>query len=525
MFSQQFDYWAIQEYCRGVSTIKTRFKLTLFDLPQEIVDKSVYENAVKHLRDVRVVLPTLAELADPATLPSSITSAADGISADDPHSANLYRVHWYNDENRSGLTEVPGYMVLGETLTGAAASIVVVLGNRFPLIGAHKVLPAYACLATRIVSGQFDPARHRAIWPSTGNYCRGGIAISRILGCRGVAVLPEGMSQERFDWLEGWVTEPADIVRTPGSESNVKEIYDKCAELSADSSNVILNQFSEYANYLAHYQCTGRAFEKVFAYLKEQRPGLNLAAFVAGTGSAGTLAAGDYLKTALGSRTVAVEPIECPTMLYNGYGEHNIQGIGDKHIPLIQNTMNIDIIAGISDQSCDHLNVLFNSDAGREYLINRRDLDPKVVEDLSFLGLSGIANVLASIKIARLLDLGTDDVVITVATDSGALYVSERERTEKTDFPDGFDQVSAGEVYTRHMLGQSEEHMLEMTRRDRRRVFNLGYYTWVEQQGVPLEDFEQRRDQSFWEGLQKTLPVWDAMIEEFNGHAGVNRPD
>ena len=337
-----------------------------FDLTRDIVDKAAYENAVKHLRDARVVLPTFAELADPTLIPFSILAAADGIPADDPHSANLYRVHWFNDIQRSGLTDVPGYMVLDETLTGVAAPIIVVLGGRFPMIGAHKVLPAYACLVTRIVSGQFDPTRHRAIWPSTGNYCRGGIAISRILGCRGVAVLPAGMSQERFDWLENWVTEPADIVRTPGSESNVKEIYDKCAELSADSSNVILNQFSEFANYLAHYQCTGRAFEKVFMHLKEQRPDMNLAAFVAGTGSAGTLAAGDYLKTVLGSRTVAVEPSECPTMLYNGYGEHNIQGIGDKHIPLIQNIMNTDIIVGVSDESCDHLNVLFNADAGRE---------------------------------------------------------------------------------------------------------------------------------------------------------------
>ena len=498
--------------------------MTSFDLAQDIFDKAAYENAVKHLRDARVVLPTFAELADPTSIASSIMAAADGISADEPHSANLFRVHWYNDENRTALTDVPGYIVLDETLTGVAAPIIVVLGGRFPMIGAHKVLPAYACLVTRIVSGQFDPTRHRAIWPSTGNYCRGGVAISRILGCRGVAVLPAGMSQERFDWLEDWVTEPADIVRTPGSESNVKEIYDKCAELSADSSNVILNQFSEYANYLAHYRCTGRALESVFTSLRKQRSDLSLAAFVAGTGSAGTMAAGDYLKTVLGSQIVAVEPIECPTMLYNGYGEHNIQGIGDKHIPLIQNIMNTDIVVGVSDESSDHLNVLFNSGVGREFLTGRRGLDPKTVENLTVLGLSGIANVLAAIKTARLLDLGADDAVITVATDSAALYVSERERTEKTDFPNGFDQVSAGEVYARHMLGQGEEHMLEMTHLERRRVFNLGYYTWVEQQGVTLEDFEKRRDQRFWDGLQKNLPVWDAMIEEFNGHVGVNRP-
>ena len=496
-----------------------------FNLPRDIVDKAAYENAVEHLREARVVLPTFADLADPTRISPATLAAADGIAADDPHSANLYRLHWYNDERRRGLTDVPGNMVLDQSLTGVAAPIIVVLGSRFPMIGAHKVLPAYACLVTRIVSGRFDPTRHRAIWPSTGNYCRGGIAISRILGCRGVAVLPAGMSQERFDWLEKWVSEPADIVRTPGSESNVKEIYDKCAELSADSSNVILNQFSEYANYLVHYLCTGRAFEGVFKWLKEQRPNLKLAAFVAGTGSAGTLAAGDYLKTVLGSRTVAVEPVECPTMLYNGYGEHNIQGIGDKHIPLIHNIMNTDIVVGVSDRSCDHLNILFNTDAGRDYLTDRRGFDPKTVETLGNLGLSGIANVLAAIKTARLLELGVDDAVITVATDSGALYVSERERTQNIDFPNGFDRVSAAEVHARHMLGQGQEHMLEMTHRTRRRVFNLGYYTWVEQQGVTLEDFEIRRDQRFWEGLQDALPVWDAMIEAFNGHVGINRPD
>ena len=132
------------------------------------------------------------------------------------------------------------------------------------MIRAHKVLAAYGCLAPRVVTGQFDPTRHRAIWPSTGNYCRGGVAISRILGCRGVAVLPENMSQERFDWLERWVAEPSDIVRTPGSESNVKEIYDACAALDRDPANIVFNQFCEYGNYLVHRLCTGAALERVF---------------------------------------------------------------------------------------------------------------------------------------------------------------------------------------------------------------------------------------------------------------------
>jgi hypothetical protein len=343
------------------------------------------------------------------------------------------------------------------------------------------------------------------------------------LGCRGVAVLPTGMSKERFDWLEDWVANPDDIIRTPGSESNVKEIYDKCAELATEQANVILNQFSDFANYLVHYACTSRALEKVFDHLKATNSGLSLAAFVAGTGSGGTLGAGDYLKDTHRTKIVAVEPIECPTMLYNGYGEHNIQGIGDKHIPLIQNVMNTDVIAGVSDESCDCLNVLFNTDTGRQYLTQRQKLDEGLVADLAKLGLSGIANVLAAIKTARLFDLTENDAIITVATDSGALYESERAASEQSRYPDGFDHLSAGEVFAQHMRGLDGDHIVELAHRDRKRIFNLGYYTWVEQQGVSLEDFEARRDQRFWKDLQKLLPVWDKMIEEFNGRTGVGQ--
>jgi cysteine synthase len=495
-----------------------------FEPTAGIVDGAVYESAVAHLRAARVVLPTFAELADPTTIAAAIRNTTADIAPDAAHPANLFRIHWHNNQARIGLSDTPGHIVLDQSFTGIAAPIVVVLGDRFPMIGAHKVLPAYACLAARLVTGRFDPAAQRAVWPSTGNYCRGGIAVSRILDCRGVAVLPEGMSRERFAWLEDWVGAPEDIVRTPGSESNVKEIYDKCAELDADPANVILNQFSEFANYLVHYQCTGRALEKVFEALSAANPDLVLAAFVAGTGSAGTLGAGDYLKRVLGTKIVAVEPVECPTMLHNGYGEHNIQGIGDKHIPLIQNVMNTDIVAGVSDAGCDRLTVLFNSPAGRRYLVERRQLDPALVAVLGALGLSGIANVLAAIKVARLLGLGENDAVITVATDSADLYVSERAATQKSAFPDGFDAVNAGEVYARYVLGLGCDDMLETTQADRRRIFNLGYYTWVEQQGISLDDFDQRRDQKFWRNLQDQLPVWDAMIEEFNRRTGVNRP-
>ena len=165
------------------------------------------------------------------------------------------------------------------------------------------------------------------------------------MGCHGVAILPEGMSEERFRWLEEWVSDPADIIRTPGSESNVKEIYDACAALERDPQNIIFNQFCEFGNYLAHYRCTGRALERIVESI-DPAGKRKVQAFVSATGSGGTLGAGDYLKERFGARIVAVEALECPTLLYNGFGEHNIQGIGDKHVPLIHNVMNTDLVVG-----------------------------------------------------------------------------------------------------------------------------------------------------------------------------------
>jgi cysteine synthase len=485
-----------------------------------IVDPARRRSVVERLRQINVPLPTWSDLADPGA--SSAAPDLKGVDPDEPRAENLWRVHWFNDADRRQKVAVPGHVVLGEDLTGVKAPIVVLLGRRFPMIGAHKVLAAYACLVPRLVTGQFDPAQDRAIWPSTGNYCRGGVAISRILGCRGVAVLPAGMSKERFDWLAQWVANPADIIRTPGTESNVKEIYDKCAELRRDPQNVILNQFSEFANYLIHYHCTGKAFDRVFAQVNADRRDTRLAAFVSATGSAGTIAAGDYLKRQHGSKTVAVEAVECPTMLENGYGEHNIQGIGDKHIPLIHNVMNTDVVVGVSDHATDALNQLFGSNAGRGYLTGRRKLDPAVINAFDNIGISGLCNIVAAIKVARHLDYGPNDVVMTVATDSADLYRSERQSYLARCYPDGFDEVSAGEIFSRYLHGVVDDHVLELTHRERKRIFNLGYYTWVEQQGVSLADFDKRRDQNFWQGLVDSIPAWDRLINELNADVGTS---
>jgi cysteine synthase len=489
-------------------------------LERTIVDAKVYERTLDRFREAGVVLPTLGQLKDPATIPEAIRARLADVDPDARHPLNLFRVHWFNDATRRGLAAVPEHVELPPELTGVRARIVLALGDRFPMIHAHKVLAAYGCLVPRVVTGQFDPTRHRAIWPSTGNYCRGGVAISRILGCRGVAVLPENMSKERFDWLDRWVAEPADVIRTPGSESNVKEIYDACAALDRDPANIIFNQFCEFGNYLVHRTCTGAALERLFGALARGRASSRLAAFVSASGSAGTLAAGDHLKAALGARIVAVEALECPTLLENGFGEHNIQGIGDKHVPYIHNVMNTDVVTAVSDRATDGLLALFNTDEGRRYLVDRRGLDARLVASLAHLGLSSVCNMLAAVKTAKYLDLGPDDVVLTVATDGAAMYGSEVAKTLSRDFGGRFDAVAAGETWGRALGGAATDHLLELDQVDRKRVFNLGYFTWVEQQGVSVEEFSARSRQAFWDGLLELVPAWDAMIAEFNARSG-----
>ncbi len=490
------------------------------NLDTTVADGPTYDRAVQHFSHRQIALPTFAELAEPARIDAARRAQLAEVDPDAADARNLFRVHWYNDAARSGLAAVPAHVVLPEALTGVSAPIIVVLGDRFPMINAHKVLPAYACLVSRLVTGRFDPARQRALWPSTGNYCRGGVAISRVVGCHGVAILPAGMSDERFEWLERWVTAPEDIIRTPGTESNVREIYDACAELARDPANVVLNQFNEFANYLAHYSVSGRAFAQVFDSVRAQHPALRLSAYVSASGSAGTLGAGDWLKQQHGTKIVAVEALECPTMLYNGFGEHNIQGIGDKHIPYVHNVTNTDVAVAVSDHATDQLYVLFNDPLGHD-LLRQRGVGEEVLAALPHFGLSSICNVVAAIKTARTLGLGASDALLTVATDGAALYRSEKAKAIDKHFAGGFDGAAAAAAFERHLEHAGTEHVLPMGPTERDRIFNLGYFTWVEQRGVALADFEARRDQAFWQGLHGLIPAWDDLIAAFNRHTGV----
>ena len=474
----------------------------------------VIEKTARYFRQNGVLLPTISELQNPLLINDDVKNKVLKLDKDAMNPSNLFRVHWFNKKDHSEFLNVPEHIVLPSEFTGIEAKIIVNLGRYFPLITAHKVLAAYGCLLPRILNGTFDYSKHKAVWPSTGNYCRGGVAISKILGLKSVAILPEGMSKERFNWLEKWVEDKNDIIKTKGTESNVKEIYDACNELKKDKNNDIINQFSEYYNYAIHRAITGSSFEKSFLKVKGDS-NLKARFYVSASGSSGTLAAGDYLKEHLNTKIAVVEAVECPTLLYNGYGEHNIQGIGDKHVPLIHNVMNSDYVVGVSDEATNNLNLLFNTSEGKDYLKNRKGFDPDFVDRLPEFGFSSIANIIASIKLAKKLKLTKDDAIITVATDGADLYETELAKTKK-HFSKIYDQITCAEIFAKNFEAISVDHTLELSQIDKERIFNLGYYTWVEQQGITLEEFENRRNQSFWDKHYKDMISLDEKIKEFN---------
>ena len=478
------------------------------------MNKSIVSKTSDYFKKKGIILPTISELSNPHSINENLKLKLNTLDKDAMDPLNLFRVHWFNNRDHSDFAKVPEHIVLPSEFTGVEAKIIVNIGRLFPLITAHKVLAAYGCLLPRILNGSFDYENNKAVWPSTGNYCRGGVAISKILGLKSVAILPEGMSKERFIWLEKWVEDKKDIIKTKGTESNVKEIYDACNELKKDPKNDIINQFDEYYNYAIHRSVTGPSFEKSFLEVKGDS-NLKPRFYVSASGSSGTLAAGDYLKDALNAKIAVVEATECPTLLYNGYGEHNIQGIGDKHVPLIHNVMNTDFVVDVSDKATDNLNLVFNTEIGKEYLTQKIGLKDTLVNKLPEFGFSSIANILASIKLAKYMNLGKDDAIITVATDGADLYLSELKKT-KNNFQGSFDAAACSNIYKKYLKEIDSDNMIELSKTDKERIFNLGYYTWVEQQGISLNNFERRKDQQFWNNHYNHMISLDDRVEEFN---------
>jgi len=488
-----------------------------------MIDLTIHEaqlkRAVQRARERAIIIPTFAQMKDPTLIPDGIKARLGGAGLWDVDPLNLFRITWKNEPTaRGGGFDGANYLELPPSLTGVPARIIALVGKWFPT-GAHKVGAAFGCLVPRLVTGQFDPTQQKAVWPSTGNYCRGGAYDSALLACESIAILPEGMSRERFEWL---AKVSGEVIATPGVESNVKEIFDKCWELRRTRGDdiFIFNQFEEFGNYLWHYEVTGHAMEQVLRQAMGPRDAYR--GVVLTTGSAGTIGCGDYMKQVFPtSKIAASEALQCPTLLLNGFGGHRIEGIGDKHVPWIHNVKNTDVVMAIDDEACLSLVRLFNESAGRAYLV-KQGVPEHLVGQLDLLGISSIANTLSAIKFARWYELGEQDLVLTVFTDSMELYGSRlRELHEEHG---AYTERDAAADYHRYLMGCTVDYVEELGYWDRKRIHNLKYFTWVEQQGKTYEEIQaQWYDPDYWTGVQRQVGEIDALIEQFNERTGLIR--
>ncbi|RPI97818.1 MAG: pyridoxal-phosphate dependent enzyme [Chloroflexi bacterium] len=474
------------------------------------------KRTVQRARERNIVIPTFAQMKDPRRVPPKIQAELKNTGLWDVSPFNLFRITWKNAPvTAGGGFNGVNFVEFPSSLTGTPARVIALVGKWFPT-GAHKVGAAFGCLVPRLVTGQFDPTTQKAVWPSTGNYCRGGAYDSALLGCRSITILPEGMSKERFEWLSQIAGE---VIATPGSESNVKEIFDKCWELRKSGQDLmIFNQFEEFGNYLWHYEVTGRAMEEVLRQALGPEDTYRGVALT--TGSAGTIASGDYLKQVFpASKIIASEALQCPTLLNNGFGAHRIEGIGDKHVPWIHNIKNTDLVVAIDDNAVVNIMRLFNEPAGRRYLA-RKGVPEQLISQLDLLGFSGIANTLSAIKFAKYYELGPNDVVLTVLTDSMQLY-GTRMAEYREQFGE-FDDFAAAEVFARDLQGVTSDNLEELTYAGRKRIHNLKYYTWVEQQGKTYPEIQaQWYDPCYWTDVQKQAAHIDELITEFNERVGL----
>jgi len=478
---------------------------------QETLDRNI-----RYCREKSITLPTLAMMKDPELIPDNIKEQLKRIDLWVVHPVNLYRITWKNEQtDAGGLFHGPNHFVLPPELTGCRATIIMMSGRWFPT-GSHKVGATYACLAQRLVTGQFDPRETKAVWPSTGNYCRGGAYISDLLACRSIAILPEEMSKERFEWLNKIAGQ---VITTPGCESNVKEIFDKCWELKKSGENLqIFNQFDELANPLWHYDVTGHAVEEALrSYLTGNK---RFAGYVSSSGSGGTLGAGYYLKKKFaGSKIVAAEALQCPTLLHNGFGGHRIEGIGDKHVPWVHDCKETDFVIAVDDEAPMRLLRLFNEKAGKEALV-AGGVNEELVNKLDLMGISGIGNMIAAIKFAKYNELTEDDYVVTIATDSMQLYGSRLNELNQVRGSYSLDDCQRDIELIRSI---TIDHMQELSYYDKKAIHNLKYYTWVEQQG---KDVQELNDQwydhdNYWSSIFDQVEKFDQLILAFNEKVGL----
>ncbi|MBI5538774.1 MAG: pyridoxal-phosphate dependent enzyme [Bacteroidia bacterium] len=485
-------------------------------MENKIVNHDVRKKAIERLREKGIVLPTFAQMRDPQLISEKIKDKLKNIGLWELNPLNLFRINWHNEPKETGgLYGGVNYIEIPKEITGIDTRIVLIVGKWFPT-GAHKVGAAYGCLAPRIISGQFDPTYNKAVWPSTGNYCRGGAFDSYLMGCTAVAILPEEMSKERFAWLKDI---GAEVIATHGCESNVKEIYDACWDIRRNRKDcIIFNQFDEFGNPCWHYNVTGYALEEVFNKIKT--PKSKFAGYISATGSAGTISAGDFLRTKHPHIKVAAsEALQCPTLLMNGFGGHRIEGIGDKHVPWVHNVKNTDAVVAIDDEDCMRIFRLFNEKEGKQYL-KSIGISQENIDSLELLGISGISNMLSAIKTAKHFEMTSEDIIMTIATDSAVMYQSRLE--ELAAEKGAYSNIQAVKDYEKCLLGTKADYIKELTYNDRKMIHNLKYFTWVEQQAKDVEDLNQLwYDREIWDQIFHQDVKLDEMINEFNEETGV----
>lgn len=481
------------------------------------INEEQLKRTIERAKEKNIIIPTFEQMKNPELIPEEVKSKLKNIGLWDIDSYNLFRITWKNEPvKKGGLFDGVNFIELPPELTGVKARIIGLVGKWFPT-GAHKVGATFGCLVPRLITGQFDPTSQKAVWPSTGNYCRGGAYNADLLSCESIAILPEGMSKERFDWLAKVAGE---VIATPGTESNVKEIFDKTWELKKTRDNVVIfNQFDEFGNHLWHYEVTGQAMEEVLSQVMSSKD--NYTGVVLTTGSAGTIGCGDYMKEKFPTSKIAAgEALQCPTMLTNGFGAHRIEGIGDKHIPWIHNVRNTDLVIAVDDNNAMRIIRLFNEPAGKEFLREQKVPDD-IIEKLPLMGISSVANMIMAIKFAKYYELTEKDIVLTVFTDSMELYGSRLKELEEEFGP--YDEADAVIDFHRNLQALTTDYMQELTYQDRKRIHNLKYFTWIEQQEKDIEELDaQWYDyENYWGGIHKQTGKIDKLIKEFNKRTGL----
>ena len=441
--------------------------------------------------------PTYAEMLDPATLPAALRNKARAAAqGDELDPANLFNITWRGPDQ--GIRHV----LLPKELTGVKANIVVMVGHFFPS-GSHKVGPAYSTLMEGELAGEIEPGKSTTIGPSTGNFGIGVAYVSRLKGYPAIVIMPEGMSAERYERIRHY---GGQLDLTPGSESDVILVLERTLEYRQDPRNKVLAQFELLPNYRFHRHVTGRSA------LEAARPYGNgrVALFAAAPGSAGTMAAGDEIKSAFPECLVAaLEPRECSTLFNDGRGTHRIEGIGDKMVTLIHNVLTTDYVVLIHDDDCVMgLELLERRQRGLEPFLGLPAGSLRPFQGL--FGVSGICNILGAIRMARFLDLGPDDNVVTIATDGFDRYPSVLADLERRRGPLPLSVLDARieEVFR----GGGAEDILDVRPREQKeRLFGYKQEVWTNF-GYSLPYLQSMKSQSFWDEEFRKIAEIDSKL-------------